>query len=78
MQRGDVILKKGEIMRARHVMGLASVGVTEVAVRRKLRVAVWTTGNELTRETDGTRKSAQIFDSNGPFLAAALREAGVQ
>jgi molybdopterin molybdotransferase len=78
MQKGDVIVSKGEVVCARHVMGLASVGVTEVLVRRKLRVAVWTTGNELTRNTDGTRKSAQIFDSNGPFLAAALREAGVE
>jgi molybdopterin molybdotransferase len=76
MQRGDVIVKKGEILRARHVMGLASVGITEVVVRRSLRVAVWTTGNELTR--GGARKSTQIFDSNGPFLAAALREAGVE
>ncbi|KAF3040600.1 hypothetical protein E8E11_007636 [Didymella keratinophila] len=78
MQKGDVIVKRGEIVRARHVMGLASVGVTEVVVRRSLRVAVWTTGNELTRDMDGARKSAQIFDSNGPFLAAALREAGVE
>mgnify|MGYP004500803089 CR=1 FL=1 len=77
MQKGDVILRKGEDVRSRHVMGLASVGVTGVVVRRKLRVAVWTTGNELTRDTNGARKSSQIFDSNGPFLAAALREAGV-
>lgn len=78
MQKGDIIVKKGEIVRSRHVMGLASVGVTHVVVRRKLRVAVWTTGNELTRDTDGAQKSAKIFDSNGPFLAAALHEAGVE
>lgn len=78
MQRGDVIVKRGENLRARHIMGLASVGVTEVVVRRRLRVAVWTTGNELTRDTHRAQKSAQIFDSNGPFLAAALREAGVE
>lgn len=78
MQKGDVIVKEGEIVRAQHIMGLASVGIAEVVVRRKLRVAVWTTGNELTRDTDGIRKNAQIFDSNGPFLAAALHEAGVE
>lgn len=77
MQKGDIIVKKGETVRSRHVMGLASVGVTEAVVRRKLRVAVWTTGNELTRDTHGTKRGNQIFDSNGPFLAAALREAGV-
>lgn len=76
MQKGDVILKGGEIVQSRHVMGLASVGIGEVVVRRKLRVAVWTTGNELTRDTSGVRSNSQIFDSNGPFLAAALREVG--
>ncbi|KAF3041727.1 hypothetical protein E8E12_007646 [Didymella heteroderae] len=78
MQKGGVIVKKGEMLCARHVMGLASVGITEVVVRRRLRVVVWTTGNELTREINGTRKNAQIFDSNGPFLAAALRETGAE
>ena len=78
MQKGDIIVRKGEVVRSRHVMGLASVGVSEVVVQRKLRVAVWTTGNELTRSTEGARKASQIFDSNGPFLAAALREVGVE
>lgn len=78
MQKGDVIIRKGEVVRSRHVMGMASVGVTEVVVRRKLRVAIWTTGNELTRDTSDNRKSSQIFDSNGPFLEAALQEAGVE
>lgn len=78
MQKGDIILRKGEAVHSRHVMGMASVGITEVVVRQKLRVAVWTTGNELCRDTNGSRKSSQIFDSNGPFLAAALREAGVE
>ncbi|KAJ4985437.1 molybdopterin biosynthesis protein [Stagonosporopsis vannaccii] len=77
MQKGEVIVKKGESIRSRHVMGLASVGVSEVVVRRKLRVAVWTTGNELTRNNHDAQDCNQIFDSNGPFLAAALREAGL-
>lgn len=76
MHKGDVIVQKGETVQSRHVMGLASVGITDAVVRRRLRVAVWTTGNELTRGADGVRKGSQIFDSNGPFLAAALREAG--
>ncbi|KAF9692180.1 hypothetical protein EKO04_009887 [Ascochyta lentis] len=78
MQKGDIIVRKGEVVRSRHIMSLASVGVTKVVVRRQLRVAVWTTGNELTRERDGTRKNSQIYDSNGPFLTAALREAGAR
>jgi|SRR5690242_8277585 len=78
MQKDDIIVKRGETIRSRHVMGLASVGIAEVVVRRRLRAAVWTTGNELTRDIHGTGKGNHIFDSNGPFLAAALREAGVE
>jgi molybdopterin molybdotransferase len=77
MQRGDIIVKKGEIVQSRHVMGLASVGVANAVVIRRLRVAVWTTGNELTRDTKEAWKGSYVFDSNGPFLTAALREAGV-
>jgi molybdopterin molybdotransferase len=77
MQEGDVVLPKGTVVGSRHVMALASVGVTEVLVYHKLRVAVWSTGNELSEEFDVARSDTQILNSNGPYLIAALRELGV-
>jgi molybdopterin molybdotransferase len=54
---------------------LASVGLAEVEVHRRPRVAVITTGDELAAA--GTRLGAgQIHDANGPALAAAVTEAG--
>jgi molybdopterin molybdotransferase len=77
MQKGDLIVPKGQVVRSPHIMALASVGVTEVVVQRKLRVAVWSTGNELSEGPDKNRSDSQIFNSNGPYLCAALRELGV-
>lgn len=77
LRNEDVILSKGDVVGSRHIMALASVGITEVAVRRKLRVAVWSTGNELREGTNTHRSDCQIFNSNGPYLIASLQELGV-
>jgi molybdopterin molybdotransferase len=77
MQKGDLIVPKGQVVSSPHIMALASVGVTEVVVRRMLRVAVWSTGNELSEGPDKDRSDSQIFNSNGPYLCAALTELGV-
>jgi molybdopterin molybdotransferase len=77
MRKGDVILAEGATVCSRHVMALASVGITEIVTYRKLRVGMWSTGNELSEGTEGVRNDAQILNSNGPFLVAALRELGV-
>jgi molybdopterin molybdotransferase len=77
MKEGDVILHEGDVVSSRHIMALASVGITDVKVRRKLRVAVWSTGNELSEGPSMGRNDSHIFNSNGPFLSAALKEIGV-
>jgi molybdopterin molybdotransferase len=74
---GDLVLAKGQIVCSRHIMALASVGITHVVVRRKVRVAIWSTGNELSERPGQMCSDSQILNSNGPYLLAALRELGV-
>lgn len=76
-QEGDLLLAKGEVIRSRHIMTLASVGIANAVVRRRLRVAVWSTGNELRRGSSDP-SLPQTMDTNGPFLIAALRELGAR
>lgn len=76
MRAGDVILREGDVVCPRHLMALASVGITKVDAHCKLRVAVWSTGNELSERSD-MRNDSQIWNSNGPFLTASLQELGV-
>lgn len=77
MQEGDIIVRKGSKVCPRHIMALASVGITGVVVRQRPRVAVWSTGNELAEGPTNICSDSQILNSNGPYLMAALQELGV-
>ncbi|RDW64543.1 molybdopterin molybdotransferase MoeA [Aspergillus mulundensis] len=73
--KGDVIVEAGECIQPHHIMALASVGVREVPVLRRPRVAVFSTGSEL---LDGVKSHQfMISDANGPYLTSMLRKWGV-
>ncbi|KDN69426.1 putative molybdopterin biosynthesis protein [Colletotrichum sublineola] len=65
--------QRGDVLSSSHIMPLASVGVSKIRVFKKPRVAVWSTGKALM-----AGEASNIPDVNGPFLVAALREAGAQ
>ena len=68
---GQVALKRGITLRPADVGLIASLGVGEVTVYRRLRVAFFSTGDELV--SIGTQpKEGQIFDSNRYTLHAML------
>lgn len=73
--RGAEVIAAGTRMRAQELGVAASVGVTHVAVRRAVRVALVVTGDELV-EPGAALESGKIYDSNGPVLAALLRTVG--
>ena len=54
---------------------LAALGLPELRVRRRPRVAILSTGDELVAAGE-TLGRGQIHDANGPALAAAVTEAG--
>ncbi len=60
---GQLLFSAGHRLRPQDIGMLASVGLTEISVMRKLRVALFTTGDELV--TPGTKLSpGQIYNSN--------------
>ncbi|WP_237111572.1 gephyrin-like molybdotransferase Glp [Nocardioides sp. WS12] len=71
---GQEVLAAGAVIGPAQIGVLAALGVREVAVRRRLRVLVCSTGSELAE--DPTPGSGQIRDANGALLAAAVEEAG--
>jgi molybdopterin molybdotransferase len=71
MLRGDLAVPAGTRLMAQHLMALAAAGYDSVPVRTPPRVAVLTTGSELTGAGAPTG-SGQIRDANGPYLGAAL------
>lgn len=75
--RGQILLRRGTVIGAREVAMLAAVGLDHAAVWRRPRVAVLSTGDELVQPGAPLRPAA-VYDSNGPVIAAALRENGCE
>jgi len=75
--RGQTLLRKGTLIGAREIAMLAAVGLGSAPVWRKPRVAVLSTGDELVQPGQPLHPAA-VYDSNGPVIAAALRENGCE
>ena len=75
LRAGDRILTAGTELRAAEIGIAAATGRAHLPVRRRPRVALMSTGDELV-EVGRTPGRGQIPDSNRWALLAALREAG--
>ena len=73
--RGAPLMSAGTRIGPAQIGAAAAVGLRELPVRRLPRVAVLTTGTEL-RPLGAKLGPGEIYDSNGPMLATALRTAG--
>jgi molybdopterin molybdotransferase len=74
---GATIVETGTVLDARHAAILTAAGVATVAVRRRVRVAVLSNGNELVDSAVAPRE-CQIPDANRPMLLALLDAACVE
>jgi len=74
---GDVILQRGRRLRAQEIGLAASVGMTELAVYRRLRTAVFSTGDEV-RDPSKDAPAGCIFDANRFAIMALLESLGAE
>lgn len=75
VQSGTTILDVGVRFGPPELGLAAAVGVEEVKVHRRLRVALLTTGDELAQPGEALAPG-QVYDSNGPLVSALLAELG--
>ena len=73
--RGETLLRRGASVGSREIGMLAACGLGDVAVVRRPKVAVLSTGDELVAPGEPL-KPAGVYDSNGAVVAAAVAEAG--
>ncbi len=77
IREGEVVLARGQVIRAAEMGLLASLGLNEIPVYRKLRVAIFSTGDEL-KQPGSTLAPGQIYDSNRYSLLGLLHELDVE
>ena len=77
LARGEVALHAGRIVRPADLGLLASLGQAEVAVRRRLRVAFFSTGDEL-RSIGEPLDEGCVYDSNRYTLYGMLQRLNVE
>ncbi|WP_293574087.1 gephyrin-like molybdotransferase Glp [Phaeobacter sp.] len=72
---GDVILKAGRVVTPADLALASATGLSELTVRKPLRVGVLSTGDELVEPGD-TAAAGQIYDANRPMLLALIGRMG--
>ena len=75
VEEGQTILTAGRAVRASDLALVAAVGESALSVRKPLRVAVISTGDELAEAGEAV-SAGQIFDANRPMLLALTKRAG--
>jgi gephyrin len=76
MAASEVVLIAGDLVEAAEVGILATVGATQVKVRRRPHVAVLSTGDEVCEPDASQLGPGQIRDANRAMLLAAAAAAG--
>jgi putative molybdopterin biosynthesis protein len=72
---GECVLHAGTTLTSRETGVLAAVGVSQVSVWRKPRVAILSTGDEIIPPGE-LMQAGKVYDSNARILADAVRELG--
>jgi molybdopterin molybdotransferase len=72
VRAGAVVLQAGTVLEPQHIALAAALGLIEIVVRRRLKVAIFSTGDEVV-EPGSARSGTAVYDSNR-FLLAELLE----
>tara|TARA_B100000809_G_scaffold231359_1_gene246449 strand:+ start:3329 stop:4543 length:1215 start_codon:yes stop_codon:yes gene_type:complete len=77
VKTGDLVMSAGKVIRPQEIAMLASLNISEIDIYQRPKVAVVSTGDELT-PLGGELKPGKIRDSNRYGICAQLIEAGFE
>lgn len=77
VRKGSVVLPPGRRLAAPDVALAAAVGLTALEVRRRVRVALFSTGDEIV-EPGAPRSDAALYDANRYLLTGMIERLGAQ
>lgn len=75
IRQGNIVIPAGVLLRPQEIGMLSAMGTTSLAVHRRARVAILSTGDELL-EPGSTPAPGKIINSNSYSLAAQVLDAG--
>ncbi|MBE0409602.1 MAG: molybdopterin molybdotransferase MoeA [Anaerolineales bacterium] len=75
INRGDTVLPSGSKLRPQDIGYMAMLGISEVSVYLKPRVAIFSTGDELLQAGESLRPG-KVYDSNAYTLSALVEREG--
>jgi len=75
LHEGEIMLRRGHVIRPQDIGALAGVGIASVKVSRQPRVAIISSGDEII-PPDATPQMGQIRDINSYSLACLAKQAG--
>ena len=75
VRMGEVVIEAGSVLRPQEIGLLASLGAWQVSVRRRPRVALLSTGDEVA-EPGTPRRPGQIYDANRFTLRGSIEQCG--
>jgi molybdopterin molybdotransferase len=77
-QKGDLVLNAGGRLGPQHILPLATLGIGRVAVHRRPRIGLMTTGKEIIDDLSGPLEPGKIYNSNAPYASAMLQAFGAE
>jgi molybdopterin molybdotransferase len=77
ISHGSVVIQQGTVLHSQHIGLAASVGADMLSVRKRLRVAIFTTGDELT-EPGNELQPGKIYNSNHYLFTGLLSRLGCE
>ena len=75
VRKGSIVLPAGRRLAAQDVALAAAVGLTKLEMRRRVRVALFSTGDEIV-EPGSARPDAALYDANRTLLGGMLERLG--
>ena len=67
-KKNDVILKKGQLIRPKHLMAFTSLGIKEVQVKKKPKIIFFSTGNEIVDYKKKNIPTWKVRNSNNYYF----------
>ncbi len=78
IKSGDIILHRGQLLRAQEIGLAAAVGQTTAKVYKRLRAGVFSTGDEIADASTASLKPGFVYDANRASVIALLENLGCE